>query len=477
MMKNVLTPARGAIIAALLVGAGTPAEAQLRSALDVGERATRQAAQAQARINQLDDERSDLVREFRTLVQRKDAAQLYARQQEKVVESQARELASLEEQLGRVDQITAVMVPMMLDMIDDLEAFIKADLPFKLDERLDRIDGLRTVLERADVVPAEQYRLIIDAYQRELEVGNTVLTWTDTVEIGDGADAKPTDVDMFRYGRVSLVYITPDDKTAARWDRASSNWVPLDAAYRPKIRTAIRTAQELIQPEVLFGPVSKLAVTAPPAPAPAVISDEAQIYSDLLSQTENLGIFASQQEKIIKSQENEISLLEEQIASTEERNLEVRPLLEDMVTNLSDFVLNADLPYKLDIRKERIDALNAALEDGTVSTGDLTSLILSAYKLELDEGDNIEVWNSQVDVDGSGTEKEVRLYRYGRASLVYLSLDKSEAGRYNRQTRSWEPVSSAARNDIIKAIKIADGVAQQNILFAPVSKFSAEDAQ
>ena len=43
MMKNVLTPARGALVAALLVGAGITAEAQLRPALDAGEQATRQA--------------------------------------------------------------------------------------------------------------------------------------------------------------------------------------------------------------------------------------------------------------------------------------------------------------------------------------------------------------------------------------------------------------------------------------------------
>lgn len=468
-MKNVLTPARGAIIAALLVGAGTTADAQLRSALDVGEQATRSASQAQARINQLDDERSDLVREFRTLVQKKDAAQLYARQQEKVVESQNREIESLGEQLGRVDEITAVMVPMMLDMIDDLEAFVEADLPFKIEERRARIANLKQVMTRADVVPAEQYRLIIDAYQAELEVGNTVLTWTDEVTIND----KPTDVDMFRYGRVSLVYLTPNDKYAARWDRDTRQWVALDASYRPQIRTAIKAAKELIQPEILFGPVSPLTTTAAAIVTPAVLSDEDNEFRSILSQTENLGIFANQQELIVQSQENEISLLEQRIATSEERNLEVRPLLAQMVTDLKDFVA-ADLPYKKAEREERITALELALDNGEVSVGDLTNLILSAYKLELAEGSVQEVWNDQVDIDGSGTTKEVRLYRYGRAALVYLSLDRTQAGRFDRETRSWVPVSGAARNDIVNAIKIADGVAQQNVLFAPVTKFSAE---
>ena len=474
-MKNVLTPARGAIIAALLVGAGMTAEAQLRSALDVGERATRSAGQAQDRINQLDDERSDLVREFRTIVQRKDAAQLEARQLEKVVESQTRELESLEEQLGRVDEITAVMVPMMLDMIDDLGAFIEADLPFKIEERRERIANLKDVMRRADVVPAEQYRLIIDAYQRELEVGNKVNTWTETVSIGEGDRAREIDVDMFQYGRVALVYLSPDDRHAARYDRASATWEELDGSYKPQIRTAIKAAKELIQPEILFGPVAPLSVTSSAPAAREVLSDEAEEYRSVLSLTENLGIFANQQELIIQSQENEIAVLEERIATSEERSLEVRPLLENMVRDLSDFVLQADLPFKLEERRQRIDALNAALEDGETTTADLTSLILAAYKIELDEGTRTEVWNDQIDVDGSGSKKEVRLYRYGRTALVYLSLDRSEAGRFDRGTRSWVPVNSAVRNDIIKAIKVADGVAQQSILFAPVTKFSAED--
>jgi len=176
---------------------------------------------------------------------------------------------------------------------------------------------------------------------------------------------------------------------------------------------------------------------------------------------------------VVRSQEDEIALLEERIATSAERNLEVRPLLVQMVTDLKDFV-SADLPFDVEERALRISTLEAALDDGEVSVGDLTNLVLSAYKLELAEGSEQEVWNDQVDVDGSGTLKEVRLYRYGRAAMVYISLDGSEAGRFDRTTRSWVPVSSTIRNDIVKAIAIADGRAQQNVLFAPVTKFSAE---
>lgn len=466
MIKNVLTPARGAIVAALLVGVGmTTAEAQLRTALDVGEQATKAAEQSQERINQLDDERSDLVREFRTIVQRKDAAVLYARQQEKVVESQARELESLASQLERVDEITAVMVPMMLDMIEDLGAFVEADLPFQREERLERIENLRKVMTRADVVPAEQYRLIIDAYQAELESGNTIDTWTEEVEV----NGKMTDVDMFRYGRISLVYLTPNGRTAARWDRDANSWVELGSADRDDIRQAIRVAKELSQPTILSGPVSPLTVTAPPAPEAPTYTPEVQEYYDVVAQIENLGIFADQQELILKSQENEIASLQEQLETAADRALEMGPVLVTMVDDLEAWI-EADLPFRLDQRRERIEELRTVLDRGDIAISEKYRLIMAAYKDEMAEGSVQELWSDELDL-GSGPT-EVTLYRYGRVAMVYVSLDRSNAARWDRETRTWQPVSGTMRNDIIKAVKIAEGRAQQTVLYAPVTKFS-----
>ena len=98
-MKKVLTPARVAILATSFAGLALPgmAQTQLSRAIDTGEQATRRASQAQQQINQLDDERSDMVGEFRTLLQRKTAAELYARQQAAAVESQQRELDTLQD--------------------------------------------------------------------------------------------------------------------------------------------------------------------------------------------------------------------------------------------------------------------------------------------------------------------------------------------------------------------------------------------
>ncbi|MEO0882022.1 MAG: DUF3450 domain-containing protein [Pseudomonadota bacterium] len=467
-MKDVLTPARSALLATLLVGAGMTAQAQLRPALEVGEQATRRAEQVQQQINQLDDERSDLISEFRTLVQRKDSAELNARQLAQAVESQAREIESLQGQLDRIDEITAVMVPMMLDLIDDLEAFIEADLPFQIEERRRRVSQLRQIMTQPDVVPAEQYRLIMEEYKAELAVGNTIDTWTDEVLIND----LPTDVDMFRFGRVSLVYLTRDNRIAARWNRDLDDWEQLPRSYNSDIREAIRIAKELVQPNVMFGPFEKLLVTAPPAQVQQALPEDADEYRRALLQIQNETVFADQQELIIANQEDAIATLEQEIAEAPARSLDMLPVLETMVDDLEMFI-QADLPFRLDERMERIESLRAALARGDeLPLSERYRLIIEAYQDELDKGTQQETWKDEIDLNGSATE--VFLYRYGRTALVYLSADRRSAGRWDRETRSWLPLGGGARNDIAKAIRISEGREQQSVLSAPVVKFSVQ---
>ncbi len=466
-MKKNLSLMRGAVLASLLMGSGIGASAQLGSALDTAENATENAKSAQLRINQLDDERSDMIGDFRAIVQRTDSATLNVRRLEKAVESQLREVDSLTDQLARIDEITSVMVPMMLDMIDDLEAFVQADLPFRLEERRQRITDLRAVMTRADVVPAEQYRLIIDAYQSELETGNTIDTWTEEVEINGAL----TDVDMFRYGRVALVYLTPNGRYAARWDRDAAGWVELGASDREDVRQSIRVAQELVQPTIISAQISPLTVPKSPPPQEEVFDDATTEYRSVLVQTENLGIFSDQQELILQNQVAEIASLEDQIAVAPERMMEMEQALITMVADLRDFV-SSDLPFHIEDRMDRIETLEAALERVDITVGEKYRLIIGAYQDEMAQGTVQEVWDDEINLGGIPTA--VTLYRYGRVSLVYMTPDRNKAKFWDRQSWSWQDVPGSMRSDILNAIKIAEGRAQQTVLYGPVVKFDAD---
>ena len=257
-MRNVLFPAGSALVAGLcLVGLPAMAQSQLGSAIQTGEQATRRAEQVQAQINQLDDERGDMVREYRSMLQRLNGAKLYAAQQERVVASQKEELASLEDQLGRVDEITAQMTPMMMAMIDDLKLFVKSDLPFKMDIRQERLDQLDKAMDSSDVAPAERYRLIVEAYQAEMEYGRTIAAYEGSITNDAGDEVV---VEMFQYGRVAMVYHNPANGEVARWDRDSGTWEQLPSSYRREIQDAIRIAEGTKQQDVLMGPIEKFSV-------------------------------------------------------------------------------------------------------------------------------------------------------------------------------------------------------------------------
>ncbi len=259
-MKFVSTIGRSAIVATCVASllASAVAQSDFQSALRTSDRATKNAEEVQVRINQVDDEQTRIATNYRQLLQTFRSKDLKARQDEQVVESQRREIANLNQQLGRIDLLKARVVPMMQDMIKDLKTFIQADLPFKRNQRLARVDRLEAIMINPNVTEAERYRQIISAYQQEMEYGRTIQTWEETIDL----EGKPTTVDMFLYGRVAYVYITTDDKKGAMWDRDSGAWVKIPNNYIQDIRKGIRIAEGKAQQDVLFAPVKKFAVTS-----------------------------------------------------------------------------------------------------------------------------------------------------------------------------------------------------------------------
>lgn len=257
-MKIVSTIGRSAIIAVAVAGLAVSgmAQSEFQSALKTSDRATRNAEEIQVQINQIDDEQTRLAGDYRQLLQTFNSKDLKAKQDEQVVESQRREIANLNRQLARIDLLKARVVPMMLDMIADIETFVKADLPFKHKQRLARVDRLKAIMINPNVTEAERYRQIISAYQQEMEYGRTIQTWEQTIDL----DGKPTTVDMFLYGRVAFVYITTDDRKGAIWDRETRKWDKLPSKYIQDIRKGIRVAEGKAQQDVLFAPVKKFVV-------------------------------------------------------------------------------------------------------------------------------------------------------------------------------------------------------------------------
>jgi len=208
-------------------------------------------AAMQQQIDGISDETDALVAKYRTALKQIDSIGIYNGQLRGLISSQEEELTSLQEQLDRVEEVGRSVTPLMLRMIDALEATVDLDLPFLLDERTEDVAALRKLMTKASVSTSEKYRMIMETYQNENEFGRTIEAYRANLEV-DGGVVK---VDFLRFGRIALVYQTLDGRESGVWNQQTHSWEKLDASYRSAIREGLRIARKQSAPDLIRLPL------------------------------------------------------------------------------------------------------------------------------------------------------------------------------------------------------------------------------
>lgn len=224
----------------------------LDKAVGLRKDSTKSAVKSQGRIDKLSDQTDRVVAEYRSTLDQVESLRVYNRQLEGLLANQDAEVASLNEQIDNVTVIGREVTPLMLRMVDALDAFVELDVPFLPNERRERIENLRDLMERADVTDSEKYRRILEAYQIENDYGRNLQSYQG--QLGEGESART--VNFLRLGRVSLVYQTLDGKEAGAWDQQAREWVPLSNDYRQTLRKGMRIARNQAAPDLLRMPIA-----------------------------------------------------------------------------------------------------------------------------------------------------------------------------------------------------------------------------
>jgi len=214
-----------------------PAGAQLQEALTQQVQVDREAAQNQNELNQIRERTQDAIGHFQQATADAESLERFNRQLDEQVQLQNEEVASIEKQLVDIETTTREVQPLMLRMVETLGDFIELDVPFLLEERTARVERLNNLMDRADVTISEKYRLILEAYQIELDYGRTFDSYEGP--LGTGPDART--VEFARLGRVSLMYRTLDGSETGYWDAEKKDWVA-DPAFREAVEHAISIA-------------------------------------------------------------------------------------------------------------------------------------------------------------------------------------------------------------------------------------------
>ncbi len=159
--------------------------------------------------------------------------------------------------------------------------------------------------------------------------------------------------------------------------------------------------------------------------------------------------------KIVKSQEDEISSLDQQLVDIEETQKNIFPLMKDMIKSLRSLI-EQDTPFLLEERMNRVSKLESSLDRADIQTHEKYRIILEAFKIEYDYAKSIESYQDKID------DKTYNFLRLGRTALYYQSLDLKDYGYFNKENMSWEKITDmTSKSNIRKAIKIAKK--QQNV--------------
>ena len=212
-----------------------------------------QLAQAsQERINERVQGTRTITDQYRAINKEIDGLKVYNRLMAAQVQGQEATLEDIKISMDQVDVINRQIFPLMERMIDGLEQSVSLDIPFLLEERINRIDVLKETLARSDVSVAEKFRKVMEAYQIELDYGSSAEFYKQSLNLGE--DYGVRDYNMLRIGRIGLYFQSDNSDITGMWDANVGDWV-IDDDHRNEIRKGLRMARQLIAPELMLIPL------------------------------------------------------------------------------------------------------------------------------------------------------------------------------------------------------------------------------
>ncbi|CUS49461.1 MAG: protein of unknown function DUF3450 [Idiomarinaceae bacterium HL-53] len=238
---------------AALAGSGlVAANAQSLQELQSEQTQThRSQAASQERIDSLFDQSRDLLADYRAVVAEYEALKVYNDHVQRLVDDQNATLASLQRQIDGIEETRQGVVPLMYKMIDALDEFVGLDIPIHSESREARVQRLRDVMVRSDVTDSEKFRLIIEAYQIEMDYGVGPNSYSGNLNI----DGEEIAVDFFHMGRVVFMAQTLDGQSAWLWDNEAREWSEADDSFLSPLTQAIRMSRRQTAFDIVRLPV------------------------------------------------------------------------------------------------------------------------------------------------------------------------------------------------------------------------------
>jgi hypothetical protein len=189
-------------------------------------------------------------------------------------------------------------------------------------------------------------------------------------------------------------------------------------------------------------------------------------YRLALQKLDRVKIYNNHLQTLVNDQEREKADVERQLEDFQVVQTDIVPLMFDMIESLAKFI-EADLPFNLLERRDRLDRLREMMDDSEITISEKYRKIMEAYQIEVGFGRDMEAVVGDLTVGGE--TRKVEYLRIGRILLAYQTANKEETGFWNKNTGQWELLPDEYRSAITEGLRIARKQAAPDLLMLPIS--------
>lgn len=192
-------------------------------------------------------------------------------------------------------------------------------------------------------------------------------------------------------------------------------------------------------------------------------------YEQLQAEEKRLRVLAEQLKQETAAAKARIASVEKEISDSEEISGRILPFIQELVSRLKELV-SSDMPFLVAERTQRIDRLTEIMADPGVTVSEKFRKVMEALLVEAEYGNSIEVYQETISV--SGASRLVNIFRLGRISLFYQTLDRKECGGYDVAAAKWRPLSTAFNHAIGTAVDIGAKRRPIELLTLPLGRMA-----
>ena len=189
-------------------------------------------------------------------------------------------------------------------------------------------------------------------------------------------------------------------------------------------------------------------------------------YHQQRKSVEVLKKFNDRLRRTLEAQEVAMAKLERSIEDASLIERQIVPLMLRMISGLESFI-EADIPFKLDERKARVQRIKGYLTNANIAAAERFRQVLDAYATENTYGKTVDVYTEELDLDGS--KRTVNILQVGRAGLYYQTIDGTESGFWDKGDKQWKILDVAHNEGISQAIRISVGKAPKDLMTLPIA--------